>query len=298
MAIDPLFFLPAGNFQLLPSATFFTEFNNSIYFVAYIPNEGQVFDVDKEMKQVRAMTQMDQLIEDIYKLFSGNQPGQYIDACTDCCMSPVDARRIKTIPLREIPLELMIEYQGAAKPAVLDLAELKYFAPRILEFIKDFQIPSFLPEVSLDRFSYFSDSDWTKEERQLLDAFALAFFGNYIAMPMQKDQLSLMEVLLMFYKGNFKINPLLQLWAACDQPASLLRFVQLLNSSEITRHGQFGIKNAFSEPIFETQFRTWLEAESTKAAFRQKIEQAIMEPSGEFTESELIELSWQYDGLV
>ena len=243
------------------------------------------------------MREIDNIVKEIYAIFSGNKPGEYLDACTDCCMSIVDARRLKTIPLKEIPLDLIIEYQGAAKPGVLDLSELKYFAPRILEFIKNYQVPSFMPEVALDRFGYIDNADWTDEERALLDAFAYTFFKEYIKTPTSDVELSLVEILIMFHKGNFDLNKILKSWELCENPISLVRFSELLTSLEVSAYRKIKVSNAFSDEEFVNALSAWLESDHTRKVFKQRIEKAIMISEDQFTEEEIIQLDWQYDLL-
>ncbi len=84
-----------------------------------------------------ALKELNNIVEQAYQLFSGNQPGEYLDACTICCMKESHAAELKSMPLREIPLELLEEYQDAARPERLNLRELKYFAPRYLELVKN-----------------------------------------------------------------------------------------------------------------------------------------------------------------
>jgi len=237
---------------------------------------------------------LNHIIEQAYELFSGNKPGEYLDACTICCMKESDAAELKSIALRHIPLELLTEYQDAARPEKLDLRELKYFAPRYLELVKNYQFPSFEPLLSLSRFGYFKASDWTEAERTLLDKFALLFFKDYLNSIDKKD-LPSVDALLMFYKGNFDIKMLLVAWEKTESDESLFHFSKLLDTMRITKWGKLEVTDAFSDGQFNQQIIQWISSVKVKKLFREKIEQTIMKPGEIFTASDLEELSWKYD---
>jgi len=241
------------------------------------------------------LKEIDKIIKDIYKEFSGNKPGEYIDACTHCCMSEENARKLKRHSLREIPLELLKEYQDTAKPKKLNLSELKYFTPRYLELIKDFQFPSWEPLLSLNRFGYIKDSEWTEKERGLLNRFALELFKNYLNSNPKKVSISPIEILLMFQKGNFKIKPLLKEWEQSEEKWNLIHFSNLLGELKITKKGILKVSDAFSDEAFNEKICTWIESKKVKEIFKRKIEIGIMNSHEIFTNKELQELSWRYE---
>lgn len=241
------------------------------------------------------MGEIDKIVQKIYEIFSGNRPGEYIDACTFCCISEENARKIKSLPIREIPLDLLKEYQDAAKPEQLNLSELKYFAPRYFDLIKDFQFPTFEPLLSLNRFGYFNDSDWATEEKELLDKFVLAFFKKYIYSKPQDVSISPIDMLLMFYKGNFKIDVLLKEWEVSNAENSLIHFSKLLDNLKITKRGVLKVNDAFADDVFNEQICNWIENKHVKDIFRKKIENEIMNPNGLYNEDELQALSWKYE---
>ncbi len=210
-------------------------------------------------------------------------------------MSEENAQKLKSLPIRDIPIELLTEYQDAAKPERLNLSELKYFAPRYFELIGDFQFPSSEPLLSLNRFGYFNDSSWTSNESELLDQFAMVFFRKYIRLKPSDTSISPIELLLMFYKGNFKIDSLLQEWEHSNEKQSLRHFSNLLDGLKINKRGAIKVGNAFSDEVFNKQICGWLESKEVKSVFKHKMEEAIMNSEGFYTEKELEELSWKYE---
>ena len=134
------------------------------------------------------MQNLNNLVKEAYDVFAGHQPKAEIDACTCCCMTEEDAQALVALPVDEIPLAVLRKYQEAATPEKLDKGELKYFAPRYLELIKSYQYPSFEPALALTRFTKIRSSDWTEEERQLLDDFAIAFFLSIFTYQKRKSE--------------------------------------------------------------------------------------------------------------
>ncbi len=204
------------------------------------------------------MKNLNNLIREGYDIFSGHQPKTAIDACTFCCMTEEDAQQLVSLPVDEIPLEVLKKYQDAATPEKLDSGELKYFAPRYLELIKSYQFPSFEPVLSLTRFGKIKAFHWTKEERQLLDEFSLTFFDQYLQARNPKTTASAMDILLMFYKGKFDIQPLLSLWDSMQSKASYDHFQSLSTEIVLDKKGKQTIVNVFSEDGFNKIILAWL----------------------------------------
>ncbi len=241
------------------------------------------------------MKTLSDIVNEAYRIFSDNEPGEHLDACTHCCMKEADAKLLKSIPLKQIPLKLLQEYQDAAKPENLNIKELKYFAPKYLEFIKDYQYPSYEPLLSLNRFGYFDKSDWTTEEWKLLNDFAIEFYKKYIRSAIDKTCTTPIEILLMFYKGNLDVRCLLREWEKCSSPESLLHFNQLLEEISFDIHEGPTVMDAFSDDTFSNLVCHWLFSERVKGKFKKEIEQAILEPNASLSESDLTRLSWTYD---
>ncbi len=237
------------------------------------------------------MKSLDEIVNDAYDVFSGHKPGEHLDACTHCCMKESEATRLKTIPLRQIPIELLTEYQDAAKPKELDNNELKYFAPRYLELIKNFKYPSYEPLLSLTRFGYLNESDWTQKERNVLKEFAAGFFKKYLNSRNHPTFATPTEVLLMFYKAKIDIQPLLNVWQKSNTVDSLLHFNQLLEAVDFNKRGEPKIRDAFSDDIFNDIVCNWLFSSEVKKKIREEIEKVLMSSDSSLTESEKESLS-------
>lgn len=242
--------------------------------------------------------EIDAIVKEFYKVFSKNKPQQLLDACTRCCMTPEDAEKLKSFSVPNIPFYLLKEYQDAAKPASLDLGELKYFAPRYFELISTFQFPSFEPLLSLDRFGYFTDAVWTHEEKVLFDRFMYQFFKKFIKTNRKERIIPAMDFLLLFYKGNFEIKGILELVETLKEPENLVFFSELLDDVKMTHKGYLKVDNSFSDKKFSELICSWVISPGVKKIFKPRIESEILNPSGIFDEVQLTELSRKYEMLV
>lgn len=211
-------------------------------------------------------------------------------------MTAAEAADIRAHRVKEIPLDLLRAYQDAAKPEQLNLNELKYFAPRYLELIANFQYPSFEPLLSLDRFGHFKTDVWSPKESALLDDYALAFCDMYLDQPAQAIKVSPMDILLMFHKGNFKLPPLLAIMEEVFMTRGLSHINRLLDNVKLSHLGELEVNDAFSDEQFDHAVGTWLNTDRIKGMFRLRIETAIMAPeSHDLTDVELQGLSWKYE---
>lgn len=241
------------------------------------------------------MKPLNEIVNDAYDVFSGNRPGEYLDACTHCCMKESDADLLKSTPLREISVELLTEYQDAAKPRELDKSELKYFTPRYLELVKDYSFPSYEPLLSLNRFGYLKKSDWTQKERELLNDFASSFFKKHINSRKHPTFTTPIEILLMFYKAKIDIQQLLSEWQNSNSVESLLHFNKLVEDLDFNIYGEPKVRDAFSDEIFNDIISNWLSAEQVKRKFREDIEREILDDNSSLSESEKESLNWKYE---
>jgi len=243
------------------------------------------------------MKTLNDVVNEAYKVFAGNKPGEYLDACTHCCMKQADADALKAMSLRQISSALLKEYQDAAKPVKLVQEELRYFAPRYLELIKDFDYPSYEPLLSLNRFGYFEPTDWTAEESRLFNEFSALFFRQYLHANHHKTFTTAIEILLMFYKAKFDLQPVLDEWEQCTSVEGLLHFNYLMDSIHINKQGIPKVTDAFSDEQFSEIICAWLFSEKIKEKFKTEIEEKLM-GTDELLNEEIREaLSWKYELL-
>jgi hypothetical protein len=213
---------------------------------------------------------LNKIVEQAYVLFSGNKPDSITDACTSCCMSEEDAQLLLSTPLRQIPLDLLSQYQDAAKPLNLNLKEVKYFLPRYLDLISVFKFPSYEPCLALTRLSPFSVDGWNKEESNLLEAFSMQFFAEYVETMDHPEFVLPSEILLMFHKGGINVTSLLELWSRTTSLNGLIHFNWLLREIRFSKNNDVvNLDMTFSDDTFITYIYNWMSSETVHNHFIQ-----------------------------
>lgn len=241
------------------------------------------------------MDTLENIVDKIYERFSFYKLGDNLDACTLCCLKDSEAKLLKSLPLKEISHALLTAYQDAAKPNELDLNELKYFTPRYFELIKEYQYPSYEPCMSLSRFGHFDKANWSQNEYELLENFANLFFSDYINSIDHKTYTTPIEILLMFHKGNFDINTLLNDWGNFSSIENLLHFNLLMDEIEFDNKGLPKIRNAFSDERFNEIICNWIFSNKIKAKFRTEIEKAILTQDTKLSDNDIENLNRNYE---
>lgn len=134
-------------------------------------------------------TQLDELTKQAYQVFGGYRVKQLNDVCTVCCIDKEGHSRLLAVAPYGLSCEDLSLYATAAFASQPDFPdEFKYFLPRYLELLKDFESPC-APEVTFKRLKqYRAVEEWPDDELSLLNDFASALFvkalSNY---PLRGD---------------------------------------------------------------------------------------------------------------
>ena len=202
--------------------------------------------------------EMRAVIAEAYAIFRHHPPPTGpLDACTHCCLPREMERELGTLPLARLTDEHFYSYNTAAKSSVQPAPELLYLLPRLLELLAEGAEVHHSIELSLDRLGRCPAGSLTPDELQVLDRFALAYFGDLLTNDEHPQYEDPMAILLMFHIGGLSLPPLLDQWLATTAPAITLQFVE-------TTYWKFWAKhkytNAFAEdrPEFQTQLRAWM----------------------------------------
>lgn len=116
------------------------------------------------------------LIEEAYLLFGGPKPTS-TEVCAHCCMRPEIEDDFFNPQIRELPLQYIRDWFGAAyDSAGIAKATWAYLLPRILEILAAGDEPSSVGlEVSLSRFGTGNRANWTDKQWSVLDRFQREF---------------------------------------------------------------------------------------------------------------------------
>jgi len=235
-----------------------------------------------------------EIIDKSYQLFAKYNPTRPLDICTDCCMTPADEGKLASLPVRQIPKELLAEYNDGAKPEKTRIEEVKHFLPRYFDLLGQFEFPTHSTELSFSRLIPFDKTEWTKDELELLNQFSLEYFKHCLAiypLPSFCDRID--TILIMFWKADFNIDDLLKIWENVKTKESALHFRDL-HFHGFDQYNQTKLFSAFGDKELADILHTWLDTEKVKQNFVDTIEELILEKNG-LAETDINELNLLYD---
>ncbi|MGX7666529.1 hypothetical protein [Flavobacterium pedocola] len=232
------------------------------------------------------------IVTKAYTVFNYPRPSTVTNVCTDCCVTAEDARKLLTLPLKEIPVELINEYNDHAQALDYNMNEFKYFLPRYLELISRFEFPSAIDtSLSLKNLNFENDSYWSKEiEKEVLLDFAKAFVTECFSSESFPEDETLTSILNMFYTAQIPIQPLLDIWKANLNEKGML-IISELTLNDINSRGT-KITCGFVSEELSAILLNWIR--ENKNDFMRFIEEYIMNAK---KEEGLQKLSYCYDFL-
>ncbi len=224
--------------------------------------------------------QLEEIIEYSYKLFEKYTIGSTLDVCKRCCVSDADEAILINTPLREISSsDLRVGYFASARSySYQELLEMKYFLPRILELVSNFDIPCNSAEEVFLRLELHKPEYWTNKELQLLSDFSVEFFKKCLSYyPYSPDGDDISTYLTMFAVANFQVKPLLDAWVATENIESTLQFKDFF-IQEFNNQASTYFQSEEVEELNKT-VSNWLNDAAVKNRFLGKIDKILSENS-------------------
>jgi hypothetical protein len=254
--------------------------------------------VGSEMKNVRS-SNLRRIIEAAYDLFAPYTLSTSLDVCKACCVTDKDEQLLLTTPLRETSRNMLNNgyFCSARGHSRRENWEMKHFLPRVLELVSEFEIPCHSTEITFLRLDLDYPDYWKPAERELLDAYALAFFENCLRRYPLPDGNTLTDLIIMFGLSHFDLMPLLQAWISAGTKASATHFVDLLvYELRIMSNGDVTLDNPFSEALVNSQIAFWLSNPTVRAAWAEQLENALLH--GQLPDEEATQASLAYEILA
>jgi hypothetical protein len=228
------------------------------------------------MHDKKSQSVLQEIIRKAYEIFSKYPVTRPLDVCTDeCCMKVEDEARLASLPVRQIPLELLTQYNDSAKPEKTQIEEIKHFLPRYLELIAAFNFPTHSAELSFSRLTPFDKSEWTEPELEILENFSTEFFTHALStypIPSFNDKID--SILIMLWRGNFNVEKLLTVWEHASSLQSLLHFNDLYFYG-FSQQKRSKLSNSFGDKELAHLLVNWLENERTHKIFKEQIERTV-----------------------
>lgn len=225
--------------------------------------------------------QLEEIIEYSYSLFEKYTIGSTLGVCKRCCVSDADEAILINTPLREISSsDLRVGYFASARSySYQELLEMKYFLPRVLELVSNFDFPSVSVEEVFLRLTLNSPECWTNDELQLLSDFSVEFFKKCLSFyPYSPDGDDLSSYLTMFAVSDFQLKPILDAWTNAENIESTLQFKDFfLYRIDYQAPASFKFLSDFSQSTNNEVFTKWLTDNSVKSRFSVKIDKILAE---------------------
>ncbi|MES2732348.1 MAG: hypothetical protein V4714_11380 [Bacteroidota bacterium] len=235
-------------------------------------------------------------VEKLYEQFSTYKAVRPLDICTYCCMSIENEELLASLLVREIPKDLLAEYNDGASTAKTPIDELKHFLPRYLELISQFEFPTHSAEIALRRLTPYDETEWSEQELKLLRQFSLDYFEYCLAVYPLPEYIQIDSVIIMLWHSQFEIKDLLLLWETDKSKESILHYKDLMFYG-FKQHNPSKLNNPFGgKPIYDF-LRQWLDKEEVIKHFSGAIEEIILQEES-LEEPDLDELNLLYEILA
>jgi len=231
---------------------------------------------------------LQEIVGRAYELFAAYGVAKPLDVCP-CCLKAKEMDQLVSLDVKHIPQKLLYTWNHAAKTDHPDLIEFKPFLPRFLDLIAQCDFPSHSVEITLKSFRYYTDGEWTREERRLIDDFGWAFFQHCLRTFPLPNVISLDEIIIMLSLAGVDIAPLLFEWEISEHKESVFHF------AEFAIYG-VDLGNPFAEAELNAKLLAWLGTEGVVSDFSDKIKDLILNQD-EAEEDVLPDLSWAYKRL-
>lgn len=232
---------------------------------------------------------LQKIVTRAYDLFAGYKVTKPLDVCSPHCVTDEEVGQLVNLNVHHLSQKLLSTWNHAAKTHHPELSEFKHFLPRFLDLIAQFEWPSHSVELTLKSFGYYTNSDWTKQERQLINEFGGAFFKHCLRTYDLPDVISLDEVIIMLSSAGVDTEPLLLEWEKSPHEESVRHF------ADFAIWGA-DLKNEFMEQELRNKMSNWLQKEGVISNFSKRVEDLILNQQS-LDGDDRSHLSWAYEHL-
>ena len=218
-----------------------------------------------------------ELINKIYQEFSKYSVNLPLTVCTDCCMTKEETNILASISVDTISQDLLATYNDGAKPEKTRIQEVKYFLPRYLELISQFNFPSHSSELSLSRLVPFDKNEWTQNEFEILINFQAEYFKHCLKtypIPSFGDKID--SIIIMFWRSGIGIDKLLSVWEETESLESNFHFKDLYFEG-FEQYNRTKLSNSFGDKKLCEKLTNWIQNSKINTIFQERIERVILD---------------------
>lgn len=146
------------------------------------------------------------LIEQIYHTFRRYTVPKKFVVCCEYCLNKQQQQALQQTSLRAIPYSLLNDWNSSPGPDPQNSDEVRYFLPRLLEFVAHGQFDCVCEDFSLRRINLADKTQWRADERAILERYARQFMADWVS---GEEVVELQRMLKMFYHADIAPSRLL-----------------------------------------------------------------------------------------
>lgn len=124
---------------------------------------------------------MQALIEQIYHTFRRYRVPQKFVVCCEYCLSQQEQKALRSTSLRAIPYSLINAWNSSPGPDPQNSDEVRYFLPRLLEFVAQGHFDNIHVVFSQRRINLANKENWRADERAILQRFACQYMTDWVS---------------------------------------------------------------------------------------------------------------------
>ena len=217
-----------------------------------------------------------EIVEQAYELFAPYQVSKPLDVCMSCCVTREEEHQLATLQLREIPHALLYAWNRSAITQQPDQNELKYFLPRILDFIARYQWLPAEPARTFKRFPNEPDGQWAAAELELLHRFGYAFFRDSVNSQNAIRHANPLDIVEMFMPTGIDVCKLFSTWQQSHTTSAVGALAELATSRQF-KAVKPAYNVAFSSTELNERVAGWLCNEGVLRELAGKLEHVILQ---------------------
>ena len=230
------------------------------------------------------------LIEQIYHTFRRyTVPIQFV-VCCEYCLNKQQQQALQQTSLRAIPYSLLNDWNSSPGPDPQNSDEVRYFLPRLLEFVAHGQFDCVCEDFSLRRINLADKTHWRADERAILERYARQFMADWVS---GEEVVELQCMLKMFYRADIAPSQLLDEVVSVPGYWSTASLACLLYEY---REGYIRENPDDTDLAMTTQVRDW--SSDNRALLKERARLAIENPQKQpeqWTEYQVWEDDWMID---
>ncbi|MCB2259029.1 hypothetical protein [Escherichia albertii] len=233
---------------------------------------------------------MQALTEQIYLTFRRYPVPQQFVVCCEYCLSQQEQKALRSTSLREIPYSLINAWNSSPGPDLQNSDEVRYFLPRLLEFVAQGYFDNIHEVFTLRRINLASKENWRADEREILQQFAYQFMVDWVS---GDEVVELQYMLEMFFRTDIALTPLLDAVISVPGFWTTTSLACLLNRyrGDYIRDNQDDI-----DKVITAQINAW--TINNQSILKERARQAIENPlkqSEPMTKYQVWEDDWMVD---